>query len=124
MKVLIILSSFLLSINSFSQMEADTCGFYVNAEIIVDDPAGLTVWSNCPLSDFKFVLHDSAGQLQYESTEHTTPMSLDSGEKISAGGIEENKYKKGETYSWIIYYRLPSDSDAGMRMVNGTLVFI
>lgn len=121
MKRFLLLATILISINGFSQAEADTCGFYVSPELSVADNGPLVIASNCELSEFKLVVSNAAGETQYESTVLLTPMPFNCSEKVSVGGVEEFKHKPGSTYSWIIYYRLPGDTEAGMRMVSGSL---
>lgn len=121
MKTILILATILFSSVTFSQTEADTCGFYVSPELSIADNGPLVIASNCEMLDFKFVLSNAAGEKQYESTVFLTPMPFNASEKVTVGDAQEYKHKSGSTYSWIIYYRLPGDTDAGMRMVTGSL---
>jgi len=120
MKSILILAFLSLSITNFAQSEADTCGFYVSPTLSIENSEKLTVYCNCPLPDFKFVLYDKAGALQYESEKLENPMSLDVSEVlVEAGDI--NKYTKGETYSWTIFYKLAHDTDQTLRKITGTI---
>lgn len=121
MKTFFFISLVFFSINGISQSEADTCGFYVSPTLSIENLEKLTVWTNCPLPDFKFILHDKEGVLQYESTKLETPMSLDVTEMTVNVGISTNKYIKGETYSYVIFYKLAHDTDQTLRKVNGTI---
>jgi hypothetical protein len=120
MKGILFLSFFLFSITNFSQSEADTCGFYVSPTLSIENSEKLTVYCNCPLPDFKFVLRDKAGVIQYESEKLETPMSLDVTEVLHEAG-DINRYFKGETYSWTIFYKLSHDTDQTLRKITGTI---
>ena len=121
MKTILVLATFLFTGITFSQGAADTCGFYVSPELSIAENGPLVIASNCEMLDFKFVISNAAGETQYESAVFLTPMPFNCSEKVTVGDVEEFKHKAGSAYSWIIYYRLPGDTDAGMRMVRGSL---
>ena len=123
MKTIFFLTFLLLSTTNFSQSEADTCGFYVSPSLSIENSEKLTVWANCPLPDFKFLLYNKDGELQYESEKLETPMSLNVAEVLPLAG-KNYKYTKGETYSWVIFYKLAHDTDETLRKITGDIIMM